>query len=791
MKHFYHHIIILLCIMAVSVLHGQTVSSWQTAASQNKLFEQQPGYAFTTGNGNSPNKITIDENTRYQSVEGFGWTMTQGSAKLIRSLGETQRKELLNELFNVNSGIGSTVIRIGIGATDLSERSYTYNDVNNDPELTNFSLAGPDLDDLIPVLKEALAINPDIKILATPWTAPTWMKSNANSSNKYIGGELNPVYNALYAKYFIRYFEAMRAQGIEIWAVTPQNEPLHDGNEPSMHMSAEQQYDFVHNHLGPAIQESNFSHVKIIAYDHNCDHPEYAEYVCKSPYVHGSAFHLYDAASDIEALSRVHSNTDKPVYFTEQYTGPDNFSGDLGWHMKYVMLGAVNNYARIALEWNLAVDSNYEPHTPGGCTSCLGGLTIDGTTVSKNVSYYLIAQMSKVTRAGAYRLASFSTNDKLLHTVFANPDGTMAIVVFNDSNKEIKFDIVWNGKYFNYTLGAKTVSSLLWDAGSVTIPVTGVNVTPDIVNDLPQRNTIQLTATIYPENATIKTVKWASGNVTVASVNENGLVKGINPGEAVITVTTDNGNKKAACTVRVIKNDDDTGDYPHLYNIISVYSNKGLDIKNKDMNPGAGVQQWEVTNGGGDNQRWLLEHTGGDNYYIRSKFSGLYLTVAGNEDGADITQEQFTGTSSQEWEISATETGIYKMINAQSNKAMDVEGPSVNNGAVVHTWSYTGADNQKWQLTPVEYHTTGTSVDNTCIFSLYPNPATGNLYIVFDAERERTITLLSLSGNQIYSQKTFSNRNEINISSLSEGIYIIRIEDGNGIYYHKVIKKIQ
>lgn len=790
MKHLYLHIIsaVLLFFWISYPSHAQTITVWETAANQDKLLARQADVNFTAGNGTNQNKITIDEFTRYQSVEGFGWTMTQGAAKLIRALSETQQAQLLNDLFHPDNGIGSAVIRIGIGATDLSESSYTYNESNNDWNLANFSLAGPDLNDLIPVLKKALAINPDIKILATPWTAPTWMKKNADGNNKFIGGELNSTHYAVYARYFIKYFEAMRAQGLEVWAVTPQNEPLHAGNEPSMYMSKEQQYDFVHNHLGPAIENSDFSHVKIIAYDHNCDHPEYPEYVCQSKYVDGSAFHLYDAEADIEALTRVYNSTGKSVYFTEQYTGPGSFSGDFAWHMRNVMLGAVNNFARIVLEWNLAADASHGPHTPGGCVNCLGALTVDGTAVTKNVSYYLVAQMSKATQPGAYRLASSSTNDNLLHTAFYNPDGSVAMVVFNDSNQPQTFDIVWNGNSVSYRLTAKTTASLVWQSGDVPVPVTGVTVLPAVVNDLPTTHTIQLEATILPADASIKTVIWASDDPAIASVSSSGLVRGIRPGAATITVTTASGNKQATCKVNVIQSDE-KGDFPHVYNVISVYSDKGVDVIDQSMEPGTGIQQWAVTNGGGDNQRWLFEYAGDDSYYIKSKYSKLYLTVAENANGADILQQEFTGADSQLWIVTPVATDAYKIISRYSNKAMDVEGPSETNGAKVHTWEYGGGDNQKWKIVQVETVTTGQDITGSRNLAVFPNPVFDQINIVFDSGSGFNVALFSLSGELIYASSFEGKEAVINSASLDNGAYILRITDGNEIYYHKIIKK--
>ncbi len=237
-----------------------------------------------------------------------------------------------------------------------------------DVNLANFNLS-KDTVDVIPLLKEILLINPNIKIMGSPWSAPVWMKDNASS----IGGSLQPQYYSVYAQYFVKYIQAMRAKGITIDAITPQNEPQHGGNNPSMVMSATQQADFIKNHLGPAFQAASLSS-KIIIWDHNCDNPNYPITILNDPaakqYVNGSAFHLYNG--DISALSTVHAaHPDKHLYFTEQWTaGSGSFNGDLKWHLRNVIIGSMRNWSKVALEWNLASDGSYNPHTPGGCTEC-------------------------------------------------------------------------------------------------------------------------------------------------------------------------------------------------------------------------------------------------------------------------------------------------------------------------------------------------------------------------------------------------------------------------------------
>jgi len=244
----------------------------------------------------------------------------------------------------------------------------------------------------------------------------------------------------VYARYFVKYIQQMKDNGITIDAVTPQNEPLNPGNNPSLVMTAQEETNFIKNNLGPAFQSAGIT-TKIIAYDHNCDHPEYPLAILNDPaanaFVNGSAFHLY--AGNISALSQVHNAyPDKAVYFTEQWTSSTgDFGGDLKWHLKNVIIGSMRNWSRVALEWNLANDPSYNPHTPGGCTQCKGALTI-GTSVTRNVGYYIVAHASKFVPAGSVRIGSNNTAT-LQNVAFKTPAGKKVLIVENDGSAEENF----------------------------------------------------------------------------------------------------------------------------------------------------------------------------------------------------------------------------------------------------------------------------------------------------------------------------------------------------------------
>ncbi|HEX2535481.1 MAG TPA: glycoside hydrolase family 30 beta sandwich domain-containing protein [Chitinophagaceae bacterium] len=440
------------------------VSFWLTRGDRSALLQKQNlTLAFSTTTNDHPT-IDVDSAQGFQTIDGFGYTLTGGSALLINALSEAKKNDLLQELFGTGeSAIGVSYLRVSIGASDLSDAPFTYNDLpagQTDPTLQQFTLQR-EQKDLIPVLKKIVAIYPGIRILGSPWTAPAWMKTN----NSFKGGSLKPEYYGVYAQYFVKYIQAMKAEGITIDAVTIQNEPLHPGNNPSMYMEAADQALFIKNHLGPAFRQANLS-TKIIVYDHNADRPDYPLTILNDPdakqYVDGSAFHLY--AGNISALSQVrNAHPDKAIYFTEQWIGgPGNFGGDLKWHVENLIVGATRNWSRNVLEWNLAADHNYQPHTDqGGCTTCLGALTISGNTFERNTAYYIIGHASKFVPPGSRRVQS-NVPGGLPNVAFVTPEGKKVLIVLNSGNADKSFNIGYKGRTVSATLDAGAVGTFVW-----------------------------------------------------------------------------------------------------------------------------------------------------------------------------------------------------------------------------------------------------------------------------------------------------------------------------------------
>ena len=439
------------------------VAFWLTNPDKSALFQQQPGgLAFGSGPAEAAT-IQVDDHEAFQGIDGFGYCLTGGSAALLHRMDAPARAQLLRELFGTaGTGIGVSYLRLSIGASDLDDHVFSYDDLpagQTDPTLARFSLA-PDREHLIPVLREILAINPDLKLLGSPWSPPAWMKTNEATK----GGSLRPEFYDAYAQYFVKYLRGMKAEGIRLDAVTIQNEPLHPGNNPSLLMLAGQQAEFIKKSLGPAFRAAGLD-TKIIVYDHNADRPEYPISILDDPearaYVDGSAFHLY--GGKIEALAQVHAaHPDKNLYFTEQWVGSKTtFESNLGWHVKNLIIGATRNWARTVLEWNLAADPQQNPHTPGGCTECLGALTLAGNAVTRNPAYYIIAHASKFVRPGSVRIGSTAAG-VLPNAAFRTPTGGRVLIVQNDQATAQTFGVGYRGRTFRSTLNAGAVGTYVW-----------------------------------------------------------------------------------------------------------------------------------------------------------------------------------------------------------------------------------------------------------------------------------------------------------------------------------------
>ena len=454
-------LLIVLFVFMIKLQSNAQAVQYITKGDKSQLFQEKKIVPIKAQNVDAT--IEVNNNKTFQTMEGFGFALTGGSATLIDALPSAKKKALLKEIFGKGpNGLGVSYIRISMGASDLDADVFSYCDLpkgETDKALKHFNLS-QDTIHLIPIIKEALKINPALKIMASPWSPPVWMKSNGAS----MGGHLMKEYYDTYALYFAKYIKAMKAKGIHISSVTMQNEPEHGGNNPSLLMTAAEQKEFLRDYLGPKFKEEKIN-TAIVLYDHNADHPNYPISILDDAkakaFATGTAFHLY--LGHESALSTVHNaHPDKKLYFTEQWTGAKgSFDGDLFWHTEHIVIGTINNWSSAVIEWNLAANAKFEPHTPGGCTECKGAFTIQGEEISRNVSYYIIGHIAKFVPAGAKRIESSSTSDSIKSTSFLLPNGKKVSIILN-ANETKTIELKNNKQHYSMELPSGSVSTIVW-----------------------------------------------------------------------------------------------------------------------------------------------------------------------------------------------------------------------------------------------------------------------------------------------------------------------------------------
>ncbi|MDR3718187.1 MAG: glycoside hydrolase family 30 beta sandwich domain-containing protein [Bryobacteraceae bacterium] len=467
------------------------IESWVTTADRASLFERQAAsIPFRAGTASRGAAIVVDPGQAYQVMDGFGFALTGGSAELLMKMSPDARTHVLKQIFSTaGNGAGVSYLRLSIGSSDLNSFVFSYDDLAagaTDARLEKFDLA-QDKKDVIPVLKELLAIQPAIKILGSPWSAPAWMKTNGNVR----GGALNPEFYPAYALYLVKYIQAMASEGITIDAITIQNEPLNSRNTPSMQWQVGEQLTFLRDHLAPAFAQAGLR-TKVILFDHNCDRPDYPLTLLSDPVVSrladGTGFHHY--GGDMSAMSLVHTaRPDKNLYFTEQMIveRPGGKTIDIAQTVKRMLLDTTRNWSKNVILWNLAADPHNNPHTNnGGCSMCQGGITIDGDATSYNLAYYTIAHASKFVRPGSVRVHSTQRGDTSVsltedeerpgirrvaaienttvppNVAFRRPDGKIVLIVVNDAGAPAAFSVQCDGATAELKLAAGAVGTYIW-----------------------------------------------------------------------------------------------------------------------------------------------------------------------------------------------------------------------------------------------------------------------------------------------------------------------------------------
>ncbi len=458
----------LLCSAQVPAQPRDTVTAWVTNHPRTQLLDAETLLWNEQAQGApGATTITVDPAKTYQVVDGFGFALTGGSAQLLHRMDPATRHALLEELFGQGAhDLRVSYLRVTVGASDMNDHVYTYDDLPAgaaDPQLVHFSLA-EDEKDVVPVLKEVLAISPKLQILASPWTAPSWMKTNGLPK----GGSLKTEDYPVYAEYLVRYLRQMQTEGIPIAALTMQNEPLNPKNTPSMVMEPAEQEAFLRDALGPALLHAGLR-TKVVLYDHNCDRPDYPLTVLGDPkaraYAAGSGFHLY--GGEISAMTQVHdAYPDKGLYFTEQMVVEHTREGvfePVASPVSHVLIGAMRNWARTVLLWNLAADPSLGPHTnDGGCPVCQGAVTLDGNKVERNIALYTVAHASKFVPPGSVRIDSTQTDPELANVAWQTPQGRHVLLVANTSSAKKNLMVSYVGRTFTSSLDEGGVVTFVW-----------------------------------------------------------------------------------------------------------------------------------------------------------------------------------------------------------------------------------------------------------------------------------------------------------------------------------------
>lgn len=411
--------------------------------------------------------ITVQPAKTYQQMDGFGASLTDSSAWLLyNKLDAAQRRDLMEKLFDPASGIGLNFLRQPMGASDFALNDYSYDDLpagESDPELQRFSIAH-DQAYIIPVLKEALAVNPHLKIIATPWSAPGWMKT----SGELIGGRLKPEAYPAFAKYFVKFVQAYEAAGIPIFAITMQNEPLYIPNDyPGMGMNGHEQAAFLRDHLGPAFRAAHLK-TKVMIFDHNWNLIEFPITLLSDAkaagFADGIATHCYGGTP--AAQEELHSRfPDRPIWLTE-CSGGDWQTGRILDEQASLIINSTRHWAKGVILWNLALDQDHGPYK-GGCKTCRGVVTINDaaspSTVATTVDFVALGHASKFLAPGAVRIDSNTFGHGSLEDVaFRNPDGSIVLMVLSGSNEPVLFNVESQGRYFSYQLQGGSVVTFRW-----------------------------------------------------------------------------------------------------------------------------------------------------------------------------------------------------------------------------------------------------------------------------------------------------------------------------------------
>ena len=484
---------ILLVFMIMSCTEKQeqlNVEVYETSASGNKLTKLE-----TFSSGDRLVSIKLLPEKTFQTITGFGGAFTESSAYLLNKLSIVNRKKIIDAYFSYE-GANYSLTRTQMNSCDFSLSQYSYSPVENDKNLEHFSIK-EDKDDLIPFIKDAMAVSTDgFRIFASPWTAAPWMKDN----NKWIGGKLKPEYYDTWALFFSKYIDAYNAEGIDIWGFTVENEPLGNGNNwESMHYSPDEMTNFVQNHLGPKLDAEGKGNVKILGYDQNREHlKEWIDSQFKneetSKYFDGTAIHWYASTFEVfpEELQYAHNKAPEKLLIQSEACVDSEIpkwqddawywskeATDWGWdwapakdkhfHPKYApvnryardIIGCLNNWVDGWVDWNMVLDTQGGPNWFKNW--CVAPVIVDPKTdeVYFTPLYYTMAHFSKYIRPDAKIIGIENTDTNLMITAAKNPDGSIAVVIFNETTNPKDLKLSLKDKSIDITISAQAIQTII------------------------------------------------------------------------------------------------------------------------------------------------------------------------------------------------------------------------------------------------------------------------------------------------------------------------------------------
>ncbi|MFC8349165.1 ricin-type beta-trefoil lectin domain protein [Streptomyces sp. NPDC057280] len=592
---------------------GEQVTAWLTTTDDSagrhvtRGLQAQTPFAFQSGAGGGGENITVDENTRYQTFTGGGASFTDTAAWLMNSSGalsQTTRDATMRKLFSPTDGIGLSFLRNPMGASDLARYGYTYDDVpagQTDPNLNSFSIAH-DLADVVPLTKQALQLNPSLTVMASPWTAPAWMKDSGSLN----GGWLKAEDYGAYANYFVKYLQAYKDQGVPVSYVTVQNEPTCCSGYPSMSWNASGLAYFTKSELLPKLNASGLS-TKVLAHDWNWDvYDSYAAAtvddaaVRSNPNFGGIAWHGYSDISGVSKQTTVHNQYPTLDAFGTEHSGGTWIANQQREDMNNI-IDYTRNWAKSVTKWSLAVDQNMGPHN-GGCGTCTGLITVhngDGAsgTVDYTVEYYTMGHLTKFVRPGAQRIAS-TASSAVPNVAWRNPDGSKALIAYNDASSAKTVTINWGSQHATYSLPGKTSATFTWtgtQSGSGSSSGSFVGLAGKCLDVAGGSATNGTAVQLYDCNGSTAQ-QW--------TVQSDGSVRALGKCLDVTSASVADGAKVQ------LYDCNGTGAQQWSYNastgdVVNTAANKCLDVTGNSSANGARAQIWSCT--GAANQKWHLQ----------------------------------------------------------------------------------------------------------------------------------------------------------------------------------------